>query len=153
MKPRCPAGSTLSVHRAFVVHLGTMGGSGRSRFCGRVEHLSSGQSARFASLKDLLAFFAAIVDGAVPGAPQTLIVGDPIDSLTGQRAAGPAVDSRQGNRERRRPTGRRQSTTDAQNRSIEPPSTREGLGAEASGELARGRPRRPSGKGGTKLGS
>src|SRR5262245_28978879 len=61
-------GSTLSVHRAFVVHLGA-GGPGRRRLHGRVEHLSSGRTAHFASLKDLLAFFAAVLEEPPPGGP------------------------------------------------------------------------------------
>ena len=63
-------GSTLSVHRAFVVHLGAGGGPGRRRFSGRVEHISSGESALFSSLKGLLAFFAAILDASAPAAPR-----------------------------------------------------------------------------------
>jgi hypothetical protein len=51
MVPRDEHGSMLSVHRAFVVHLGPGGGPGRRRFSGRVEHLSSGASAQFSSLK------------------------------------------------------------------------------------------------------
>jgi hypothetical protein len=58
-------GSGLSVERAFVVHLGTAGG-GRRRFTGRVEHLSSGRSVRFSSLKGLLAFFSAALDLSAP---------------------------------------------------------------------------------------
>jgi hypothetical protein len=54
--------STLSVHRAFVVHFGTRGQTGLRRFSGRVEHLSSGESIHFSSLKGLLAFFAAVID-------------------------------------------------------------------------------------------
>ena len=57
-------GSTLSVHRAFVVHLGT-GGGRRRRFFGRVEHLSSGRTAQFSSLAELLAFFTAVVEGVL----------------------------------------------------------------------------------------
>lgn len=71
MAPRDEHGSTLSVHRAFVVHLGAGGGPGRRRFSGRVEHLSSGQSAPFSSLKGLLAFFTAILDASAPAAVQT----------------------------------------------------------------------------------
>jgi hypothetical protein len=56
--------STLSVQRAFVVHLGAGGASGRRWFRGRVEHLSSGESMRFTSLRELLAFFASAVDRA-----------------------------------------------------------------------------------------
>jgi len=55
-------GSTLSAHRAFVVHFGTTGGPGRRRFSGRVEHLSSGESIHFSSLRALLAFFAAALE-------------------------------------------------------------------------------------------
>ena len=62
MAPRDEGGSTLSAHRAFVVHFGTGGGPGRRRFSGRVEHLSSGESMHFSSLKGLLAFFAAALD-------------------------------------------------------------------------------------------
>ena len=64
MAPRAEQGSTLSAHCAFVVHLGTGGGPGRRRFSGRVEHLSSGESMHFSSLKGLLAFFAAALDAA-----------------------------------------------------------------------------------------
>jgi hypothetical protein len=49
-------GSTLSARRAFVVHLGSPDASGRRRFSGRVEHLASGASTHFSSLKGLLAF-------------------------------------------------------------------------------------------------
>src|SRR5262245_21708848 len=59
-------GSTLSVHRAFVVHLGAGGPGRRRRLCGRVEHLSSGRTTHFASLKDLLTFFAAVLDDPPP---------------------------------------------------------------------------------------
>ena len=62
MARRDEQGSTLSAYRAFVVHFGTRGGTGRRRFSGRVEHLSSGESMHFSSLKGLLAFFAAAID-------------------------------------------------------------------------------------------
>jgi len=58
----------LSVHRAFVVHFGTGGGPRRHRFQGRVEHLSSGRTARFSSLKQLLGFVAMVLDGFEPAA-------------------------------------------------------------------------------------
>ena len=54
--------STLSAHRAFVVHLGARVRPGRRRFSGRVEHLSSGESIRFTSLKELLAFFTFVLE-------------------------------------------------------------------------------------------
>ena len=69
MARRDEQGSTLSAHRAFVVHLGTGGGPGRRRFSGRVEHLSSGESIHFSSLKGLLAFFAAALDAAARTRP------------------------------------------------------------------------------------
>jgi hypothetical protein len=58
-----PFGATLSVDRAFVVHFARPAASGRRRFVGRVEHLSTGEFARFSSLSALLEFFAR-VDGA-----------------------------------------------------------------------------------------
>ena len=58
--------TALSIRRAFVVHFaaspGDAGDVGREvaprrrRFRGRVEHLSSGESAHFSSLEGLLAF-------------------------------------------------------------------------------------------------
>ena len=63
-------GSTLSAHRAFVVHLGKGGRPGGRRFRGRVEHLSSGRSAQFSSLEGLVAFFAAFLDASAPTAPR-----------------------------------------------------------------------------------
>jgi hypothetical protein len=62
MTPQEQHASTLSVHRAFVVHFGTGGGK-RRRFSGRVEHLSSGDTMHFRSLKGLLAFVAQHIDG------------------------------------------------------------------------------------------
>jgi hypothetical protein len=60
MPRRNQAVPSLSVHRAFVVHLGPAGGR-RRRFHGRVEHLSSGRTEPFSSLAQLLEFFAAAV--------------------------------------------------------------------------------------------
>ena len=62
MLPRDHPGSTLSSHRAFVVHLVLGDRPGRRRFRGRVEHLSSGQVAPFTSLRALLAFWTAVLD-------------------------------------------------------------------------------------------
>jgi hypothetical protein len=84
MAPRDEQGSTLSAHRAFVVHLGTGGRPGRRRFSGRVEHLSSGESMHFSSLKGLLAFFAAALDAA-PSARRSS--GGPV--MTSRQAARP----------------------------------------------------------------
>ena len=69
MTPRDQHGSMLSAQRAFVVHLGASGGPGRRRLRGRVEHLSSGASTHFSSLRGLLAFFASVLDAAPSGAP------------------------------------------------------------------------------------
>ena len=65
MASRDAQDSRLSAQRAFVVHLGAGGGPGRRRFRGRVEHLSSGESIRFTSLKELLVFFTSALDRAV----------------------------------------------------------------------------------------
>lgn len=51
----------LPVERAFVVHFRATE-PGRARFRGRVEHLASGSSSQFASLRALLAFFGALLD-------------------------------------------------------------------------------------------
>jgi len=64
MGPRDEQGSTLSTQRAFVVHLGRPAGRHKRRFIGRVEHLSSGRSTHFTSLRGLLAFFAAVLEAA-----------------------------------------------------------------------------------------
>ena len=78
MAPRGERGSTLSAQRAFVVHL-SMTGRRRRRFSGRVEHLSSGQTVHFSSLKGLVAFLTAVLDSSAHGAS-----GDGVD---GQRDA------------------------------------------------------------------
>lgn len=59
MTSRDPHESALSVHRAFVVHFALDTAGKRRRFTGRAEHLSSGDSVRFSSLRELLAFIAA----------------------------------------------------------------------------------------------
>jgi hypothetical protein len=69
MTPTDERGATLSVQRAFVVHLAAGGRPGRRRFRGRVEHLSSGASKHFSSLEGLLAFFADVLDPAPNTAP------------------------------------------------------------------------------------
>ncbi len=50
----------LSVHRAFVVYFRTDTQIVDGRLEGRVEHVVSGQATHFASLEELLAFFAHI---------------------------------------------------------------------------------------------
>ncbi len=57
------SGNSLPAHRAFVVHFGAAGPCGR-RFTGRVEHLTSGASIHFTSLRGLLAFIAARLEAA-----------------------------------------------------------------------------------------
>ena len=68
MRPRTQHGSALSVQRAFVLHLGAGREPGRRRFSGRVEHLPSGESTLFSSLKGLLAFIDAVLDVSAPAA-------------------------------------------------------------------------------------
>ena len=53
--------ATLPAQGAFVVHFRPPGRD-RRRFAGRVEHLASGASAQFASLRALLAFVTALLD-------------------------------------------------------------------------------------------
>lgn len=62
MTRRDQHGYALSIHRAFVVHFSSHGGPRRRRFIGRVEHLSSGDSAHFSSLEQLLAFITSRLD-------------------------------------------------------------------------------------------
>ena len=52
----------LSAQGAFVVHLSTRDGHRRRRFSGRVEHLSSGKSVYFSSLRELLTFLDSFLD-------------------------------------------------------------------------------------------
>jgi len=53
--------SSLSVHRAFVVHFRLSTNLARGPIEGRVEHVVSGQSAHFDSLKELLAFMSRVL--------------------------------------------------------------------------------------------
>jgi hypothetical protein len=88
------AESSLSVHRAFVVHFGTGGGPRRHRFHGRVEHLSSGRTAKFSSLEQLLGFVTMILDSSGPAAPRS-----PIDrKRTNTTPAGAPSSRRRGGR-------------------------------------------------------
>jgi hypothetical protein len=76
------------MHRAFVVHFGAYGGPRRRRFQGRVEHLTSGRTARFSSLKGLLDFVAAVLDGS-----ETAGLPSPIErTQVGRRRGGLAMD-------------------------------------------------------------
>jgi hypothetical protein len=53
--------SGLSVERAFVVHLRPEARPEEGRLAGRVEHVSSGRSAHFGSLAELLAFLGRVL--------------------------------------------------------------------------------------------
>jgi hypothetical protein len=55
------AWNALPPDRAFVVHFRTKAAGRPRRFEGRVEHLTSGRSKRFASRAALLAFFAELL--------------------------------------------------------------------------------------------
>src|SRR5262249_23996186 len=68
MRDHTQHGSILSIQRAFVLHLRDGRRRGRRRFSGRVEHLSSGESTLFSSLKGLLAFIDAVLGIAAPAA-------------------------------------------------------------------------------------
>jgi hypothetical protein len=63
------SGNPLPAHRAFVVHFAAV--DRRGRFTGRVEHLTSGASLHFASLRALLAFIAARLDAAPSSSEET----------------------------------------------------------------------------------
>jgi hypothetical protein len=52
----------LPVWKAFVVQFSRETGAQTGTFSGRVEHLSSGRCARFATTKDLLALLTRMVD-------------------------------------------------------------------------------------------
>ena len=61
VKPSAEAPSALSPHRAFVVQFRAEADVGQGQCTGRVEHVVSGQAARFASLEELLAFIAQVL--------------------------------------------------------------------------------------------
>lgn len=69
MKPSAEAPSALSPHRAFVVQFRAETDIAQGRCTGRVEHVVSGQSTRFASLAELLAFMAQVL-AAIRAPPQ-----------------------------------------------------------------------------------
>ena len=53
--------SSISIHRAFVIHLQADSDMRHGLLAGRVEHVVSGQVSRFHSLDELLAFMAQIL--------------------------------------------------------------------------------------------
>ena len=57
-------GSPLLMSRAFVVQFTRDTIPADHRFSGRVEHIESGRSKRFASLDELLAFLAGLLEEA-----------------------------------------------------------------------------------------
>ena len=61
VKPPAEAPSALSPHRAFVVQFRAETDVKQGHYTGRVEHVVSGQAARFASLEELLAFIAQVL--------------------------------------------------------------------------------------------
>jgi hypothetical protein len=61
VKPPAEIPSALSPYRAFVVQFRAETDAGQGRYTGRVEHVVSGQSTRFASLEELLAFIAQVL--------------------------------------------------------------------------------------------
>lgn len=48
----------LSIQRSFVVQLSDKADPEHSRFCGRIEHVTSGKAARFRSLEEMALFLA-----------------------------------------------------------------------------------------------
>ena len=56
-----PSQPSLPTNRAFVVQFRTQPTGGSSAYDGRVEHLVSGQVARFHSLEELLAFMVGVL--------------------------------------------------------------------------------------------
>jgi len=61
VQPPAEAPSALSPHRAFVVQFRAETDMAQGRCTGRVEHVVSGQAARFASLEELLAFIEQVL--------------------------------------------------------------------------------------------
>ena len=56
-----PSQPSLPTNRVFVVQFRTQPAGAPSRYDGRVEHLVSGQVARFHSLEELLAFMVRVL--------------------------------------------------------------------------------------------
>ena len=62
-------GAPLPVTRAFVMQLTPDTALVAGRFQGRVEHIETGQAHRFASLDDLMAFIAGVLEPNEPERP------------------------------------------------------------------------------------
>jgi hypothetical protein len=58
----------LSPRRAFVVQFRTDAGNASGHFAGRIEHMTSGQAARFSSPEELVAFMTRVLT-QVPAEP------------------------------------------------------------------------------------
>lgn len=69
--PTLEAEQPLSPTRAFVVQFREEPDGAGNRFAGRVEHLTSGQAARFDSPEDLLAFLVRVLRGGNRSAQKT----------------------------------------------------------------------------------
>ena len=67
--PDSSAESELPVERAFVVQLHATAAVAQGQLSGRVEHVSSGQSAHFHSQDELLAFIARVLAALKTAAP------------------------------------------------------------------------------------
>ena len=69
MKRKPPGEQPLSPHRAFVVQLRAETDIKAGRLIGRVEHVVSGEAARFRSVHELLAFMARMLARSAGGPP------------------------------------------------------------------------------------
>ena len=69
MKRKPPGEQPLSPHRAFVVQLREETDIKAGRLIGRVEHVVSGEAARFRSVHELLAFLARMLARSAGGPP------------------------------------------------------------------------------------
>jgi hypothetical protein len=66
--PMASSQSSLPTNRVFVVQFRTPSPGAPARYDGRVEHLVSGQVARFHTLEELLAFMIRVLDAVPPHA-------------------------------------------------------------------------------------
>ena len=61
MRSQADSGSRLSVHRAFVVQFRAETDAAHGRVAGRIEHVSSRQTASFRSWAEMQAFIAQVL--------------------------------------------------------------------------------------------
>jgi hypothetical protein len=64
-----PAGDALPRDRAFVLQLRSRASAGKS-FAGRIEHVASGQTMRFESFEEVVAFVNRWLPAPLAGAPR-----------------------------------------------------------------------------------